>query len=101
MFNGIYMYAYKLCQIEYDLQGKNAGLIKGSGTLWLSPDSIFIKTDEKWYYLPGTSIKKMDVVADRMVIDLKNRIRIELRTKNVHVLKALYHYLEGEPWKRI
>ena len=95
------MYAYRLCQVEYDLQDKNTGLMRGSGSLWLSPDSIFIKTDEKWYYLPGASIQGMDILKDRLVIDLKNRMYIELKTKNVHILRALYNYLEGEIWRKI
>ena len=95
------MYAYKLCQIDYDLQNKNAGLMRGSGSLWLSPDSIFIKTDEKWYYLPAASIRSMDIVNNSMVINLKDKIRIELKTKNIHILRALYHYLEGGLWRRM
>lgn len=94
------MYAYKLCQIEYNLRDENAGLLSGSGSLWLSPDSLFIKTDKKWYYLPEASIRGMNIINNNMIIDLKDRMSVELKTKSVHILRALYHYLEGGPWRK-
>ncbi len=94
------MYAYKLCQVDYTLKDNNAELMKGTGSLWLSPDSIFIKTDDRWYYLPSSKILKMFIMNNRMVIGLKNKLNVELTSKNVYILRALYHYLGGEIWRK-
>ncbi len=94
------MYAYKLCQVDYALKDSNAEIMRGSGSLWLSPDSIFIKTDERWYYLPGSNILNMAIINNMMIIGLKNKIKVELKSKNIYILRALYHYLEGGVWRR-
>ncbi len=90
----ITMFAYKLCDVEYRFQSMDREMQTGRGTLWLSPNSILIKS-KKWWYVPCTHIKHMWEERGKIEIHLENDLRVEMVSKNKYVMKALYHFLEG------
>ena len=91
------MYAYRLCNVDYVLKDTENEIMRGSGSLWISPDSIFIKS-KKWWYLPSSRIREILVEKNRMKISLNDFLTIEFMTRNGHILNALYHYIEGIKW---
>ncbi len=93
------MYAYHLCDVRYKLRDMRNEIMQGSGGLWLSPDSILIKSG-KWWYLPSSHIKNISVEKDKMKILLQGYLTLEFTTRNDYILNALYHYIEGVKWVR-
>ena len=93
------MYAYRLCEIDYRLTGRENEIMSGKGSLWIAPDSILIKS-EKWWYLPSSHINKITMDRDKMSISLKKSMTLEFKTRNSYILNALYHYIEGVKWVR-
>ncbi len=89
------MYAYRLCEVSYTLRNDDVDVKRGRGSVWMSPDSILIKTDHRWLYLPGKHISRVKMIRDNLRITMNNDSSIELNSKNVYVLNALYHYIEG------
>ncbi len=89
------MYAYHLCEVNYTLRSDNVEVKRGKGSVWMSQDSILIKTDNRWLYLPEKQISKAKMIRDNLRILLDNDSSLELKSKNVYILNALYHYIEG------
>ncbi|GEM_PF-2606292 len=92
------MYAYRLCEVNYALtetNGHDSGMRRGKGSLWISSDSILIKSGERWLYLPGKHIRGAKMNREKLKLTLKNDSCMELNSKNSYMLNALYHYIEG------
>ncbi len=92
------MYAYHLCNVSYRLESDMGAVKRGAGGLWLAADSILIKSDKKWLYLPRAKIRRAEIVRDNLKLLLADRLKIDITSKNVYMLNALYHYIEGETW---
>jgi len=92
------MYAYHLCNVSYRLENEIGAVKRGSGGLWLAADSILIKTEKKWLYLPNSKIRCAEIERNNLKLFLTDRLKINITAKNVYMLNALYHYIEGVTW---
>ena len=93
------MYVFKTAKITY-LVRYNGWNARGNGTLWVGNDSIFIKSNKRWLSIKKEDIKKIHVSNNNMAMKLHSRIYLNLKSSNIYMLKALYHYIEGESWVR-
>ncbi len=94
------MYAYRVGNIKYNLRGTKGEVCGGDGSLWISSDSILIKEKSKWLYIQGNHIKGAKIKKEALLLRLVNDSSVELNSKNVYILNALYHYIEGAIWKK-
>ncbi len=94
------MYAYRIGNIKYNLKRHKGVGYWGDGSLWISSDSILIKENAKWLYIHGKHIQDAKLERESLLLTLINDSSVELNSKNVYILNALYHYIEGAIWKK-
>ncbi len=93
------MYAYRVANVKYSIGSAEERCVGGDGAVWISSDSIFIKDDGKWYYISGRHISDLRVIRQVLKIKLRKGACVEIKSKNVYILNALYHYIEGALWR--
>ncbi len=94
------MQAYKLCDVDYKLKNMMESMMRGSGSLWISTDSLLIKINGKWIKLPKNNIVGAALERKILRIMLRNKVCVEVNSKNDYIINALYHYLEGALWQK-
>ncbi len=83
--------------MNYKLRDMDNEIMQGSGSLYLSPDSILIKS-RKWLYLSSSHIESISLEKNKMKISLRGYLSLEFTIRNNYILNALYHYIEGIKW---
>ncbi|NPA75957.1 MAG: hypothetical protein GXO25_07770 [Euryarchaeota archaeon] len=94
------MYAYRLCDVNYNLKNRKSNVMGGRGSLWLSEGAILIKVNGSWIRLPKAHIVGAAMERKILKIFLRNKVSVEVNSKNDYIIHALYHYIEGAVWKK-
>ncbi len=93
------MCAFKTTKITY-LVRYNRWNARGNGTLWVGDDSIFMKSKKRWGSVKKEDLKDIQIANNNLARKLHSKIYLNLKSSNIYMLKAHYHYTEGESWVR-
>jgi hypothetical protein len=75
-------------------------MMRGRGSLWLSADSLLIRVNGSWIKLPKSNIIGAELERKILKIMMRNRVFVEVNSKNDYIINALYHYIEGAIWQK-